>query len=174
MTDKCPDDLLPGGDWCPRCGGERAPSGVDGGSWVHYTPSPQVLGYRAETRRRYIVERKRALNATMKELFETPESIAHWAEETFGAHTNPMAGVCRIQAELTELALEAGKIPQDREKIANEIADVLICVYRYAYCQGVDINEAVAAKMAINRGRLWKRNGDGTGQHIKHDRLDCT
>lgn len=33
--DVCEDGLLPDGPKCPRCGGERAPSGVDGGSWVH-------------------------------------------------------------------------------------------------------------------------------------------
>lgn len=35
-TNKCPDNLLPDGEVCPRCGGRRSPSGVDGGSWVHY------------------------------------------------------------------------------------------------------------------------------------------
>lgn len=33
---KCPDGLLPDGENCPRCGERRGPSGVDGGSWVHY------------------------------------------------------------------------------------------------------------------------------------------
>lgn len=33
---ECPDDLTPGGPTCPRCGGPRAPSGVGGGSWVHF------------------------------------------------------------------------------------------------------------------------------------------
>lgn len=32
----CPDALLPYGPVCPRCGGPRAPSGVGGGSWVHF------------------------------------------------------------------------------------------------------------------------------------------
>lgn len=32
---ECPNALLPDGPVCPRCGGKRAPSGVDGGSWVH-------------------------------------------------------------------------------------------------------------------------------------------
>lgn len=32
----CPDGLLPDGETCPRCGGNRAPSGVDGGTWVHH------------------------------------------------------------------------------------------------------------------------------------------
>lgn len=31
----CPDGLLPDGEICPRCGGKRGPSGIDGGSWVH-------------------------------------------------------------------------------------------------------------------------------------------
>lgn len=33
---ECPNGLLPDGPTCPRCGGKRAPSGVDGGSWVHF------------------------------------------------------------------------------------------------------------------------------------------
>lgn len=36
VGNECPDALLPDGDVCPRCGGPRAPSGVDGGSWVHF------------------------------------------------------------------------------------------------------------------------------------------
>ena len=35
----CPNGLLPDGPECPRCGGERGPSGVDGGSWVHCPPA---------------------------------------------------------------------------------------------------------------------------------------
>jgi len=31
----CQDGLLPDGDRCPNCGGFRAPSGIDGGTWVH-------------------------------------------------------------------------------------------------------------------------------------------
>jgi hypothetical protein len=34
----CPDAQLPDGETCPRCGGNRAPSGVGGGSWVHFKP----------------------------------------------------------------------------------------------------------------------------------------
>lgn len=35
----CPDALLPDGEHCPRCGCKRAPSGIDGGSWVHVVRS---------------------------------------------------------------------------------------------------------------------------------------
>ena len=37
--ESCPNALLPDGPVCPRCGGKRAPSGVDGGSWVHFARS---------------------------------------------------------------------------------------------------------------------------------------
>jgi hypothetical protein len=33
---RCADAQLPDGPVCPACGGPRAPSGVDGGSWVHF------------------------------------------------------------------------------------------------------------------------------------------
>lgn len=36
---KCQDGALPDGPTCPKCGGERAPSGVGGGSWVHVRKS---------------------------------------------------------------------------------------------------------------------------------------
>jgi hypothetical protein len=46
MSDEpCYDALLPDGPKCPRCGGPRAPSGVDGGSWVHFhRPAPAAAG----------------------------------------------------------------------------------------------------------------------------------
>jgi hypothetical protein len=33
---KCPDGELPDGPVCPKCGEPRLPSGVDGGTWVHF------------------------------------------------------------------------------------------------------------------------------------------
>lgn len=36
LEDECPDGLLPDGPTCPACGGKRGPSGVGGGTWVHY------------------------------------------------------------------------------------------------------------------------------------------
>lgn len=32
----CPDGLLPDGEVCPKCGKNRAPSGVGWGTWVHF------------------------------------------------------------------------------------------------------------------------------------------
>jgi hypothetical protein len=36
VPEKCPDGLLPDGEVCPRCKGRRGPSGIGGGTWVHY------------------------------------------------------------------------------------------------------------------------------------------
>lgn len=36
----CADGQLPDGPVCPKCGGVRAPSGVDGGTWVHIRSVP--------------------------------------------------------------------------------------------------------------------------------------
>jgi len=36
VAEKCEDALLPDGPKCPRCGGRRGPSGIGGGSWVHF------------------------------------------------------------------------------------------------------------------------------------------
>lgn len=44
---RCPDGLLPDGEICPRCGGRRGPSGVEGGTWVHYPASPDPEHTRA-------------------------------------------------------------------------------------------------------------------------------
>lgn len=41
MDNECPNNILPDGPVCPRCGEERAPSGADGGSWVHFPKERQ-------------------------------------------------------------------------------------------------------------------------------------
>lgn len=42
--ERCPDGLLPDGPVCPRCGRNRAPSGIDGGTWVHFDGAQRVNG----------------------------------------------------------------------------------------------------------------------------------
>lgn len=96
---------------------------------------------------------------------EDQKSITAWGEETFGPATGPDVLVIRAQQEMEELleAVRAG----DHAEAALETADVFILLYRVATLCGFEVNEAVARKMAINRGRRWVRKGDGTGSHIK-------
>jgi NTP pyrophosphatase (non-canonical NTP hydrolase) len=96
---------------------------------------------------------------------ETQQSVSSWAEEIFGPVNDPAALVKRAALELDELldAVEA----QDKDEIAKEAADIVILLMRLLEQHGLELSQAVDAKMVINRTRQWKSKGDGTGSHIK-------
>lgn len=84
---------------------------------------------------------------------ETWESMFAWAEETFGPISQERTAT-RANEEMQELLAD----PSD----VTEAADVCIALSRYP-----GIRQAIERKMAINRARKWKLNGDGTGYHVK-------
>lgn len=92
---------------------------------------------------------------------ETVESVTTWANETFGV-ANLVAQILRAESEWLELKdlLENCAAP---EKIAEEAADVCICLYRVI---GTLDPEAINKKMAKNRARKWKVDGQGCAQHV--------
>ncbi len=96
---------------------------------------------------------------------ETQQTIAAWAEETFGPATDQTVLVRRARVELDELldATAAG----DTAEIGKEAADIAILLYRLLELNGLDLGAEVTAKMAENRARKWRPKGDGTGSHIK-------
>ena len=91
---------------------------------------------------------------------ETAESITQWADETFG-FAPLMVQLERAKKELIELEA-AIFVNEDKKKIAMEAADVIICLSRLAALYP----NAVDEKMAINRARKWKVDGNGCGQHV--------
>lgn len=95
---------------------------------------------------------------------ETSNTIRVWGDETFGEVKNLAALVARARGELDELeqAVRAG----DLAEAGREAADVVILLHRLVALAGMDLNEQVDAKMAINRARTWKAAGDGTGGHV--------
>ena len=95
---------------------------------------------------------------------ETSNSIREWGDTTFGAVRDLSALVARARGELDELdqAIKAN----DKPEIGKEAADVVILIHRLVALAGMDLNEQVDAKMAINRARTWKAAGDGTGGHV--------
>lgn len=120
---------------------------------------------------------------------ETQESVGSWIDTTFPG-TDPESPRKSIRAleEMVELCLASGAdstaiyaavgralddhardgAPKKRpEKIQVEAADVLIVLYGVAHMRGFDLADEVDRKMAINRAREWKANGDGTGYHVK-------
>ena len=94
---------------------------------------------------------------------ETIESVCDWANETFGSCPIRSA-INRAIDEMEEFIVKA-KDGLHQLELLDEAADVCITLYRLP-----GIREAINKKMAINRQRKWKSNGDGTGQHIKEDK----
>jgi NTP pyrophosphatase (non-canonical NTP hydrolase) len=95
---------------------------------------------------------------------ETQQTVTAWAEETFGPVSATTVLVDRAQLEMDELAEAVAG--QDQQAVGQEIADILILLYRLATLHGCDIDEIVTTKMQINRTRRWTKKGDGTGRHI--------
>ena len=95
---------------------------------------------------------------------ETQRSMCDWAEATFGPVSAPVSLVDRAMLEMEEL--KEAVVAQDHAEIGKEAADVLILLYRLADQFGLDLDQEVAGKMAINRSRTWVQKGDGTGSHI--------
>src|SRR5713226_5006824 len=95
---------------------------------------------------------------------ETQASINDWCLRTFGVAGNPVA-LRRLIEETAELA-EAVAMGRARD-IATEAADVAILLYRLAGVAGFDLDHEIDRKMAINRGRRWESNGDGSGRHVE-------
>lgn len=97
---------------------------------------------------------------------EDQDSIALWADETFGTPATNISVACRANEEMAELLRELSK--NDHTAAAPpEMADVLIIMYRLATRMGVDLHEEVDKKMRINRQREWKLDGDGHGKHVR-------
>lgn len=94
---------------------------------------------------------------------ETITTVATWADETFGTTTRE-AALIRAYKEIQELREALTHCNPHGPKLVEEAADVCITLYRYIYL--VD-KEAINKKMAVNRKRKWKLNGDGTAQHVK-------
>ncbi len=92
---------------------------------------------------------------------ETIESVTQWANETFGPATLGRQ-IQRAKEELAEL--EAIAETANYLKIAEEAADVCICLFRV---MGSIDPEALNRKMTVNRTRQWRVDGDGCAYHVK-------
>lgn len=97
---------------------------------------------------------------------ETQQSIAEWCAETFGPITSHARVAARANEEMAEL-LRALTADDRHPKAPEEIADVVIILTRLASLLGADLAAEVERKMAINRQRVWNRDGTGHGYHVK-------
>jgi NTP pyrophosphatase (non-canonical NTP hydrolase) len=99
-------------------------------------------------------------------LSETQKTISAWATETFGPVGTNVRVAIRANEEMAEL-LRALSVDDNSPKAAEEIADILIVLYRVAERLGCDLLAEVDRKMAVNRLRKWNRDGSGHGYHVR-------
>jgi len=92
------------------------------------------------------------------------DQVGQWCEETFGPVQSTASVIARANKEMSEL-LMAPYQNKTTQELIEEAADVVICLYRYAHLIEEDLDAAVIAKLAKNRGRQWNLDGFGHGQH---------
>jgi MazG-like family len=97
---------------------------------------------------------------------ETQVSISQWAEATFGPSGSNARAVARANREMSEL-LEHVTADDRHPGAAEEVADIVIVLYRIATRLGVDLHPLIDAKMAKNRARTWRLDGTGHGYHVE-------
>ena len=96
---------------------------------------------------------------------ETQASISLWAEETFGPAGSNVRVAARANEEMAEL-LRALAVDDADPKAGEEVADIVIVLYRLAARLGVDLHAEIDRKMVKNRSREWKLDGTGHGYHV--------
>jgi NTP pyrophosphatase (non-canonical NTP hydrolase) len=99
---------------------------------------------------------------------ENQDTIAKWADESFGDPTSNLRLAIRANAEMAELITELS-IDDEHKKAPEEVADIIICLCRLASELGIDMQDEVDKKMEKNRSRNWKVDGTGCAQHVEED-----
>lgn len=96
---------------------------------------------------------------------ETQATVSEWAESTFGPSGSNIRVAARANEEMAEL-LRHLSATDTSPLAAEEVADVVIVLYRLATLLNVNLVEMIDKKMAINRTREWKIEG-GHGYHVR-------
>jgi len=94
----------------------------------------------------------------MTDLAEIAKAQYDWVESQGWHNKTPLEYLALVASEVGEAINECrGEIPTDR--LGIELADIVLRTLDFAVVQGIDIQEAIKVKMAINkvrgtRGRL--------------------
>jgi len=97
---------------------------------------------------------------------ENQISVSNWAGETFGTAGSNAKVAARANEEMAEL-LRALTADDNHPKAAEEVADIVIILYRVASRLGVDLLEEIDKKMTVNRKRKWNLDNTGHGYHVR-------
>ncbi|CAN7395265.1 MazG-like family protein [Neorhizobium sp. LjRoot104] len=96
---------------------------------------------------------------------ETQTTINEWISETFGEAGSNISVAARANQEMAELIMKLAVDDNDREAI-EEVADVVIVLYRLVHRFDADMAAQIDRKMTINRARKWNV-ANGHGYHVK-------
>lgn len=96
---------------------------------------------------------------------ETQETVSAWITETFGSAGSNLRVAIRANEEMSELLRDLAN-DDAHPKAAEEAADVVIILYRLFTRLGVNMDDVIDAKMAVNRARTWRVDDSGCGYHI--------
>ncbi len=99
-------------------------------------------------------------------MIENQISVSNWADETFGPSGSNARVAARSNEEMAEL-LRALTADDNHPKAAEEVADIVIILYRLATRLGIDLHQEIDRKMAINRDRIWNLDNTGHGYHVR-------
>lgn len=104
-------------------------------------------------------------------MMETQETVCAFADDTFGPATSNMRVAARANEEMAEL-IRALSTDDNNPKAAEEVADVVIILYRLMRNLGTDMHAEIDRKMAINRKREWRRDATGHGYHVRDKSIE--
>ena len=93
------------------------------------------------------------------------QKVLKFSEDRFGEQS-AMDIAVRGNKEMSELLSSLCNGLVSNKDVAFECADIVIFMMQIAEKVGYDLLETVDEKMDINEGRKWKRNADGSFQHV--------
>jgi NTP pyrophosphatase (non-canonical NTP hydrolase) len=96
------------------------------------------------------------------------EDFTAWSLPTF-AEAHAVTSLAKLGDEVSEV-IQAVVTGRADEEVAEEMADVMMCVFDAAARMDITpamLTSAFAAKLKKNKARTWKRNDNGTYSHVK-------
>lgn len=115
-----------------------------------------------------LVRKKKIMSKSFQQLIE---EITGWQDSVFTRAT-PLSAVTHLQREAIELTFAIQTKHLKRENgdsdIQAELADCFLLIIGVAHLSGIDLEQAVEEKMAINRRRVWgEPDSDGVVEHVR-------
>lgn len=101
---------------------------------------------------------------------EKPFTRENWDEHWLIFHQHEARPVGNAQSvaiadyHLVRLLMDV--LDDRQDALSHSMARVVICLHLLSERLGTDLQTEVEKKMAVNRARVWKRDGTGCGYHV--------